>query len=97
MHMYTYKTSQQSGGIAASFFVVFFVVVFPKTLPGAEEWAVRRQVSGEMSMDHDELRRLLCAALLADERLVDMWDDTASSDGGLDQAVQLLVSSDGEL
>ena len=36
-------------------------------------------------------------ALLADERLVDVGDDAAPGDGGLDQGVQLLVSTDGEL
>ena len=36
-------------------------------------------------------------ALLPDERLVDVRDDAAPSDGGLDQCVQLLISSDGEL
>ena len=37
------------------------------------------------------------ALLLADERLVDVGDDSTASDGGLDQSVQLLVSPDGEL
>ena len=32
------------------------------------------------------------ALLLADERLVDVGDDSTSSDGGLDQGVQLLIS-----
>ena len=36
-------------------------------------------------------------ALLADEGLVDVGDDTAAGDGSLDQRVQLFVSSDGEL
>ena len=36
-------------------------------------------------------------ALLADQGLVDVGDDTASSNGGLDQGVQLFVSPDGEL
>ena len=36
-------------------------------------------------------------ALLADERLVDVGDDAAPGDGGLDQGVQLLVSTDSEL
>jgi hypothetical protein len=36
-------------------------------------------------------------ALLADERLVDVRYDAAPGDRGLDQAVQLLVSSDREL
>jgi len=36
-------------------------------------------------------------ALLADERLVDVGDDTAAGDGGLNQRVQLLVTSDGQL
>ena len=36
-------------------------------------------------------------ALLADERLVDVRDDAAAGDGGLDEGVQLLVSADGEL
>merc|ERR1711990_925267 len=35
--------------------------------------------------------------LLANERLVDVRNNTSSGDGGLDQAVQLFVSSDGEL
>ena len=37
------------------------------------------------------------ALLLADERLVDVGDDSTASDGGLDQSVQLLVSPDGQL
>ena len=37
------------------------------------------------------------ALLLADERLVDVGDDSTASNGGLDQSVQLLVSPDGEL
>ena len=37
------------------------------------------------------------ALLLADERLVDVGDDSTASDGGLDQSIQLLVSPDGEL
>jgi len=36
-------------------------------------------------------------SLLANERLVDVRDDTTTSNGSLDQRVQLLVSSDGEL
>ena len=31
-------------------------------------------------------------ALLADEGLVNVWDDSTSGNGGLDQGVQLLVS-----
>ena len=37
------------------------------------------------------------ALLLPDERLVDVRDHTTTSDSGLDQSVQLLVSPDGEL
>lgn len=40
---------------------------------------------------------LLGSSLLADERLVDVWNDTATSDGCLDQAVKFLVSANGEL
>ena len=36
-------------------------------------------------------------SLLADEGLVDVGDDSASSDGRLDQGVQLLVPPDGQL
>ena len=36
-------------------------------------------------------------ALLPDQRLVDVRDHTTTSNGGLDQSVQLLVSPDGEL
>merc|ERR1719461_308528 len=43
------------------------------------------------------LRSNTTLALLADERLVDVGDDSTTSDGGLDQSVQLLVSPDGEL
>jgi hypothetical protein len=39
----------------------------------------------------------LSLSLLADERLVDVGDDSSSGDGGLDERVQLFVSSDGEL
>ena len=31
-------------------------------------------------------------ALLADEGLVNVWDDSTSGNGGLDQGVQLFVS-----
>lgn len=34
---------------------------------------------------------------LVDERLVDVRDDTTTGDRGLDQRVQLLVTTDGEL
>ena len=36
-------------------------------------------------------------ALLPDERLVDVGDDSAPGDGRLDQSVQLLVTTDSEL
>jgi len=36
-------------------------------------------------------------ALLADQGLVDVRDHAASGNGGLDEGVQLFVSSDGEL
>jgi len=39
----------------------------------------------------------LLLAGLVDERLVDVRDDAAARDGGLDQGVQLLVTADGEL
>ena len=39
----------------------------------------------------------LSLSLLSDERLVDVGDDTSSGDGGLDEGVQLLVTSDGQL
>jgi hypothetical protein len=35
--------------------------------------------------------------LLVDERLVDVRDDTTTSDRGLDEGVQLLVTTNGEL
>jgi hypothetical protein len=34
---------------------------------------------------------------LVDEGLVDVRDDAATSDGGLDEGVELLVATDGEL
>ncbi len=36
-------------------------------------------------------------ALLANQRLVDVGDDTTAGNGGLDQGVQLLVTTDGKL
>lgn len=36
-------------------------------------------------------------ALLSDERLVNVWNDTTTSDGRFDKRVQLLVSPNGEL
>ena len=39
----------------------------------------------------------LALDLLADEGLVDVRDDAAAGDGGLDEGVQLLVTSDGQL
>ena len=35
--------------------------------------------------------------LLANQRLVDVGDDTTAGNGGLDQGVQLLVTTDGKL
>lgn len=40
---------------------------------------------------------LFRAALLPDERFVDVGDDSTTGDGCLDQAVELLVSANGEL
>lgn len=40
---------------------------------------------------------LLGSTLLSDERLVDVGNDTATSDCCLDQAVEFLVSANGEL
>lgn len=40
---------------------------------------------------------LLLQVGLVDEGLVDVGDDTAASNGGLDQCIQLLVSADGQL
>jgi len=45
-------------------------------------------------LDGDET---LLLALLVDEGLVDVGDDTTTGDGGLDQGVQLLVTANGEL
>merc|ERR1719443_663629 len=42
-------------------------------------------------------RRLVLGGLLLEERLVDVGDDTAARDGGLDQGVELLVTADREL
>jgi len=36
-------------------------------------------------------------ALLADQRLVNVGNDTASGDGGLDERVQFFVTTDGQL
>ena len=36
-------------------------------------------------------------SLLSNQGLVDVWDDAASSNGCLDQGVQFLVSTDGQL
>ena len=44
-----------------------------------------------------DLVAALGRALLADERLVDVRDDTTTGDGGLDERVELLVATDGEL
>ena len=35
--------------------------------------------------------------LLADERLMNVRDDTASSNSGLDESVQLFITTNGEL
>jgi len=42
-------------------------------------------------------RPMFGARLFADQRLVDMRNDATAGDRGFDQAVQFLVSSDGEL
>merc|ERR1712241_102264 len=43
------------------------------------------------------LRSNTTLSLLADERLVDVGDDSTARDGSLDQSVQLFVPPDGEL
>lgn len=40
---------------------------------------------------------LFGSSLFADERFVDVGNDTTTGDGRLDQAVELLVSANGEL
>ena len=40
---------------------------------------------------------LLLLLDLQEERTVDVWEDTAESDGGTDKGVELLVTTDGEL
>lgn len=40
---------------------------------------------------------LFGSSLLSDERLVDVRNDTTTSDGGLDQAVEFFVSANSEL
>lgn len=42
------------------------------------------------------LRRFLLS-LLSNQRLVDVGNDTSSSDGGFDQRVELLIAADGQL
>ena len=39
----------------------------------------------------------LAFTLLADERFVDVRNDTAAGNGGLDEGVQLFVTTDGQL
>ena len=39
----------------------------------------------------------LLLSALGDEGLVDVWNDTTSSDGGLDEGVKLFVTTDSEL
>lgn len=43
------------------------------------------------------LNSLFRSSLLADERFVDVRNDTTSGDGRLDQAVEFFVSTNGEL
>ena len=43
------------------------------------------------------LLRRLALDLLSDERLVDVRDNTAAGDGGLDEGVQLFVTANGKL
>lgn len=43
------------------------------------------------------LGRQRAFSLLPNERLMDVWDDSSSGYGCLDQCVKLLVSSDGQL
>lgn len=45
----------------------------------------------------DHLRHALLPAGLVNKRSVDVWNDTTSSDGGLNKRVQLLVSTNGQL
>ena len=39
----------------------------------------------------------LGAGLFVGQALVDVGDDTTACDGGLDEAIELLISADGEL
>jgi len=49
--------------------------------------------------DEESINSLRCFLLsfLSDQRLVDVWNDTSSSDGSFDEGVQLLITSDSEL
>lgn len=41
--------------------------------------------------------RLFWAALLANERFVDVWNDTTTGNSCFDKAVQFFVTTDGQL
>ena len=48
-------------------------------------------------LDEDATGAHLLLALLVDKGLVDVGDDTTTSNGGLDQSVQFLITANGEL
>lgn len=54
--------------------------------------------TGRRPQSEPKTRLVLLLALAGlDEGLVDVRDDTTTSDGGLDECVQLLVTTDGQL
>ena len=65
---------------------------------GERGWAPRER--GYWKIEERESERLLLElllVLLVQEGLVDMGDDAAASDGGLDERVELFVAADREL
>ena len=44
-----------------------------------------------------ELERLLSLARLVDKRLVNVWNDTTTSNSSLDKSIQLFVTTNGQL
>ena len=75
----------------------YFVLIHLCTAQYGRERSLKT-ISREYAVDEERLLGgLALLVALLDERLVDVRNDTAASDRGLDQGVELLITADGEL
>ena len=65
--------------------------------PQRKQGALALAVALELALAADLLLLRLAALALVDERLVDVRDHTTAGDRRLDQRIELLITTDGEL